>query len=68
MSTTEKMSQHRVATVEPWHITEEEFRPERNEIAESLFSLVKEYMGTQGNFEEGFGGETLCYRGLRVLM
>jgi trehalose/maltose hydrolase-like predicted phosphorylase len=68
MSTTDKMSQHRVATVEPWHITEEEFRPERNEIAASLFSLVNEYMGTQGNFEEGFGGETLCYRALRVVI
>jgi len=55
MSTTDKMSQHRVATIEPWHITEEEFRPERNEIAESLFSLANEYMGTRGNFEEGFG-------------
>ena len=60
MNTTDKMSQHRVATIEPWHITEEEFRPERNEIAESLFSLANEYMGTRGNFEEGFGGETLC--------
>jgi alpha,alpha-trehalose phosphorylase len=55
-----KMSQYRVATIEPWHIDEEEFRPERNEIAESLFSLANEYMGTRGNFEEGFGGETLC--------
>ncbi len=60
MSNTDKMSEHRVATIEPWHITEEEFRPERNEIAESLFSLANEYMGTRGNFEEGFGGETLC--------
>ena len=60
MINTDKMSQHRVATIEPWHITEEEFRPERNEIAESLFSLANEYMGTRGNFEEGFGGETLC--------
>ena len=41
MSDIDKMSQHRVATIEPWHITEEEFRPERNEIAESLFSLAK---------------------------
>ena len=68
MSTTDKMSQHRVATFEPWHITEEESLLERNEIAESLFSLVKEYMGTRGNFEEGFGGETLCCRALRVLI
>ncbi len=68
MSTTDKMSQHRVATVEPWHITEEEFLPERNEIAESLFSLVNEYMGTRGNFEESFGGETLCCRALGVLI
>jgi hypothetical protein len=40
MSDIDKMSQHRVATVEPWHITKEEFRPERNEISESLFSLA----------------------------
>jgi beta-phosphoglucomutase len=60
MSDTDKMSEHRVATIESWHITEEEFRSERNEIAESLFSLANEYMGTRGNFEEGFGGETLC--------
>ena len=50
MSDTDKMSQHRVATIEPWHITEEQFRPERNEIAESLFSLANEYMGARGNF------------------
>ena len=60
MNDTDKMSQHRVATIEPWHIPEEEFRSERNEIAESLLSLANEYMGTRGNFEEGFGGETLC--------
>lgn len=62
----DKMSEHRVASIEPWHISEEEFLPERNEIAESLFSLANEYMGTRGNFEEGLGGElTLhgCYVG-----
>ena len=60
------MSQYRLATIEPWHVTEEQFRPEMNEIAESIFSLSNEYMGTRGNFEEGFGGErTLpgCYIG-----
>jgi len=62
----DKMTEFRVASIEPWRITEEEFRPERNEIAESLFSLANEYMGTRGNFEEGLGGElTLpgCYIG-----
>lgn len=54
------MSQYRVVTIDPWHISEEEFWPERNEIAESIFSLANEYMGTRGNFEEGFGGDTLC--------
>ena len=42
-----------VRSIEPWHISEETFRPEMNEIAESLFSLANEYMGTRGNFEEG---------------
>ena len=59
-SNIDKMSKHRLATIEPWHISEEKFHPEMNEIAESLFSLANEYMGTRGNFEEGFGGETLC--------
>jgi len=40
-----KMSQYRIATIVPWHITEEQFRPEMNEVAESLFSLAKEYHG-----------------------
>lgn len=62
----DKMALCRLASIEPWHVTEEQFRPEANEVAESLFSLGNEYMGTRGNFEEGFAGEqtlTGCYIG-----
>ncbi len=57
--------QTRFTTIEPWNVTEEQFRPEDNEIGESIFSLANEYMGCRGNFEEGFAGETLpgCYIG-----
>jgi len=59
------MTEYRLATIEPWNITEETFRPEMNEIAESIFSLANEYMGTRGTFDEGFAGETMtgCYIG-----
>ncbi|MFA6293843.1 MAG: hypothetical protein WC637_18790, partial [Victivallales bacterium] len=34
-------------------------------IGESIFTLANEYMGTRGNFEEGYGGQTMpgCYIG-----
>ena len=60
------MAQYRLASIEPWQVTEEEFKPETNELAESIFSLSNEYMGTRGTFEEGFAGaQTLtgCYIG-----
>ncbi len=44
---------------DPWKIIEEGFRPEYNEISESLFSLGNGRFGLRGNFEETFTGKTL---------
>ncbi len=41
----DKMAHYRLAAVDPWHITEDRYRPENNELAESIFSLGNEYMG-----------------------
>ena len=49
----------RIFETDPWNIIEKEFRPEKNKIAESVFSLANEYMGIRGMFEEGFDGDTL---------
>ena len=59
------MDKNRICTVDPWKIIEEKFRPDMSEPAEAIFSLANEYMGTRGNFEEGFSGDTLegCYLG-----
>lgn len=61
------MDKNRICAVDPWLIIEEKFRPEKCEVSEAIFSLANEYMGTRGNFEEGFRGEgeTLegCYIG-----
>lgn len=62
----DKMSRYRLATIEPWHVSEDQFRPEMNENAESIFSLSNEYMGTRGGLEEGFSGKSTlpgCYIG-----
>ncbi|HBC87728.1 MAG TPA: beta-phosphoglucomutase [Lentisphaeria bacterium] len=50
---------------DPWLIIEEKFDPGKNKVAESIFSLANEYMGTRGIFEEGLKGNTLegCYVG-----
>jgi alpha,alpha-trehalose phosphorylase len=55
----------RLFEVHPWKIIQKEFDQSRNEIAESIFSLANEYMGTRGNFEEGLLTDTLegCYIG-----
>jgi len=59
------MNENRICTIDPWHIIEKDFRPDKSEVSEAIFSLANEYMGTRGNFEEGFGGKTLqgCYLG-----
>lgn len=45
--------------VDPWRIVEEGFTPEYGMVAESVFSLGNEYMGTRGYFEEGYSGDRL---------
>lgn len=42
-----------------WKIIEEGFRPEFNEVSESIFSLGNGRMGQRGNFEETYSGKTL---------
>jgi len=41
-NTNDKMAQYRLASIEPWQVTEENFKPETNELAESIFSLSNE--------------------------
>ncbi len=45
--------------IHPWKIIEEGFRKEYAMVSESIFSLGNEYMGTRGNFEEGYSGDSL---------
>lgn len=40
--------------VEPWNITETEFRMENNYRNETTFALSNGYIGTRGTFEEGY--------------
>ncbi len=42
-----------------WLIIEEGFHPERNEIAESCFSIGNGRMGQRANFEEQYSGDSL---------
>ncbi|MCL7989200.1 glycoside hydrolase family 65 protein [Sphingobacterium sp. lm-10] len=43
----------------PWQIIEDQFRPEYNEISESIFSIGNGRMGQRANFEEDYSGKTL---------
>lgn len=43
----------------PWQITEEGFHHDFHQVSESIFSLGNGRMGTRGNFEEDYSGETL---------
>ncbi|OHB54089.1 MAG: beta-phosphoglucomutase [Planctomycetes bacterium GWF2_42_9] len=45
--------------VAPWEIIEDQFRPEKNKISESIFSLANEYMGVRGMYEEGLSSDSL---------
>ncbi len=45
--------------VNPWKIEEEGFNPERNRVAESIFSIANEYMGVRGYMEEGVSCDSL---------
>jgi len=49
----------RIFEVDPWKVIESEFIPEKNKVAESIFSLSNEYMGVRGMHEEGFASNTL---------
>lgn len=44
---------------DPWKIVEEEFRADRVEASESLFSIGNGAMGQRANFEERYSGKTL---------
>lgn len=48
--------------IDPWRIIEDRFDLAENEIAESVFTLANEYMGTRGTFEEGLP-EALTHEG-----
>ncbi|MDE7333243.1 MAG: glycoside hydrolase family 65 protein [Lachnospiraceae bacterium] len=41
--------------VEPWTITEQEFKKETNYRNETTFALSNGYLGSRGTFEEGYG-------------
>ncbi len=43
----------------PWKIIEDQFHPDFNKVSESIFSLGNGRFGGRGNFEEGYGGQTL---------
>ncbi len=60
-----QLGSERLFGVHPWKIIDKQFRPQKNEVAEAIFSLANEYMGTRGNFEEGVSDHTLegCYLG-----
>ena len=45
--------------VSPWEIIEDGFDPAYSKVAESVFSLANEHMGSRGCFEEGYTGDTL---------
>ncbi len=44
---------------DPWKIIESGFDPTNSEVSESIFSVGNGFMGVRGNFEEGYGGDTL---------
>jgi maltose phosphorylase len=46
-------------TVDPWRVIEEGFDPQRQRLAESIFSLANEFMCVRGYFEEGYSGDHL---------
>jgi len=45
--------------VDPWKIIEVGFDPSHGRVAESVFSVANEFMGTRGYFEEGYSGDSL---------
>ena len=49
----------RYYNVDPWKIIETGFDESRAVVSESIFSLANEFMGSRGNFEEGYSGKKL---------
>ena len=49
----------RFLEVDEWSIIEESFNPEKQRMAESLFSLGNGRMGQRANFEETYSGDSL---------
>jgi maltose phosphorylase len=45
--------------VDPWLVVEEGFDPNKQRLAESIFSLANEFMCVRGYFEEGYSGDHL---------
>ncbi|RLD83205.1 MAG: glycoside hydrolase family 65 protein, partial [Bacteroidetes bacterium] len=45
--------------LDEWKIIEEEFVPDRNKMAESIFSIGNGRMGQRANFEESYSGESM---------
>ncbi len=45
--------------VHPWLVIEEGFDPQKQRLAESIFSLANEFMCVRGYFEEGYSGDHL---------
>ncbi|MGN1040327.1 MAG: hypothetical protein ACI4QL_02755, partial [Candidatus Fimimonas sp.] len=45
--------------VDSWKVTEREFSKEFSQVAESVFSLGNEFMGSRGFLEEGVSAPTL---------
>jgi len=45
--------------LDEWKIIEEKFIPDRNKMAESIFSIGNGKMGQRANFEESYSGESM---------
>lgn len=45
--------------LDEWKIVEDEFFPDRNKMAESIFSIGNGRMGQRANFEEKYSGESM---------
>lgn len=53
-----KLEQPPVYEVDPWKISERDFKAHKNLHSETVFSLANGYIGIRGSFEEGFNGSS----------
>jgi maltose phosphorylase len=51
--------QEKYLVADPWKIIEDQWRPEKHQGSESIFSLGNGHMGQRANFEEQYSGEHL---------